>query len=217
MKKFILIGLTLLSCHIAEAKNITLYCRSDTHTTNTVTGYILAIVNSNSVSAFGSVDGIINISPNGTPSGNTKATVSILHSDGSETVLGTDIAVVDGAQSGSGIVYNAIWNCPETPMVPTDAIKIVWKTYAKILQGGASDTDSRIFVSSQLGWTKLNASIWTLYRYVTATYSCHATGGDPTRWVSVCSIGISHGDSVATTYINGIDYTRADGGYSMIY
>ena len=216
MKKFILIGLLLLLCGIVEAKTATLYCRSDTHTINGLTAKILAITNSYSssymqptVSQQGGLD-----NPYSVQGLYRAATISIVHADGSEYTIGTAEAQTSRTSGPEG-VQSATFSCPQTSMLITDAIKIVWyceNTIRGVQQHSITDT----WISGQLGWLKLNASTWTLYRYSYLSYSIIPVN-PPFQYMHVVASRIYYGDSIHATYIDGIDYTGKDGGYAIIY
>jgi len=80
-----------------------------------------------------------------------------------------DVASVSRSSNGEGI-QSATWNCSETSLEPTDAIKI--KVYIRI--GPYPEAGAVTFITEQLGATKLEQSTWTVYyytKYVTNRYS----------------------------------------------
>lgn len=92
--------------------------------------------------------------------------IRIAHSDGSETEIGTKVAVVSRSVNGEGI-ENATWSCPATSIVSTDAVRII--PYVKFGSGGAwenIDWFTTGWITEQLGDTLLSASTWTIYSYL---------------------------------------------------
>lgn len=129
------------------------YMRSDQWTVNGITTYELGSTES---SSFSSV--FIN-----SYVGNVYHTqyVGILpykrDSSSTETNL-TNGAVAIGSASSSG-QFNVTWDCPQTALVPTDAIEI------DVLAGDTNPpTHSWIsFITEQVGVCGLNSSTWTVY------------------------------------------------------
>jgi hypothetical protein len=80
--------------------------------------------------------------------------VSIVHSDSSETSLGTTVfsSFRDSVSSGNQV---GTWTPPETILVPTDALKVVLKVVTRV------QTSTKIFISQQLEETLLLATEWT--------------------------------------------------------
>jgi hypothetical protein len=220
MKKLILIGLILLSCHIAEAKTATLYCRSDTHTINGLTANILAITNSSASGYFEKTITANFPAPGTTCHGDYQAlSIAILHADGSETSLGTVIAntsqvavateeyrtaTVQGVQSATFV-------CPSTTLMPTDALKIIWY---EVINTTPANSNQATWVSAQLGWARLNSATWTLYRYSYASATLYGSGYP--YYGHAATVRLYYGDSTHATYIDGIDY-QLSGGYATIY
>lgn len=200
-------AMVLFLCGSSEATTKTLYCRSDSHTINTVSGYKLLDTNSSSninIADGWSTGAPVPISTQGTYS---VVTLSIVHSDGSETSLGSSAAsttrtVTNATAEG---VQSATFSCSDTVIQPTDALKVVWGVHCQ-LRADVTAT----WISEQLQWSKLNASTWTIYRYSYA-YSVATVGfsGGIAR--------IYFGDSTYTTYIEGIDYTASQKGTCIIY
>lgn len=193
----------------------TLYCRSDTHTVNNVTGYILDTTNS---SSNDNIDSGAKIGASPGPPGQDMgyyyvSSISIIHADGSETSLDSGTL----AQTTHGPTYNedsqtvesATWGCPSTSLLSTDAIKIVWATYG--LNGRIGYTpnwpQTRIWISNQLGWSKLNSATWTLYRYYRFYALTEGLVNPPYYYGQRVETWIYYGDSTYTTYIAGIDYS----------
>lgn len=196
MKKFIIIGLLLLLCNIVEAKTTTLYCRSDTQTVNGLNAYKLLDTASSSSTYF-------EIEKDLGGYGVYDSDIIIRHADESETVIASAIASAqftwDSNPDFEVIATN--YSFPETSLVPTDAIKIVQR------QTVTGTVVTEAFITVQLGWTKINASTWTFYRYV---YFHAVTFPRPTYW------RLYWGDSTYTTYIDGIQYEKPRG-YAIIY
>ena len=192
MKK-ILIILLLLMCNIAQADVVTFYCRSDTHTINGLNAYKLS--ETASASEIYDADNQLN--------GSTAYwwfTIIIRHADSSETTIASLVAETVRSSVGFG-VQSATWNCPETNIVSTDALKIIITEYKS-----AGVAHEMVFVSEQLGWDKLNAATWTCYRYTYWQFVDFQTIPVRTYW----------GNS-DDTYISGIDYTGFSGGYAVIF
>lgn len=194
----------------AKALTTTLYCRSDTQTVNTIFGYILSDTNSSSSDSFYAYS-TRNTSSTIVSHGYTNANVAIIHADGSSTVLATAIAQTDRASSSNmdeSVVESVSWSCPDTTLVPTDALQITWHAETFMPDAAAGNTD-RLFITVPLNWSKLNSATWTLYRY--RRYRRLNTGNEREVWSY-----IYHGDSTYTTYITGIDYTLAQKGYAFL-
>lgn len=122
-------------------------------------------------------------------------TVKIYHADTSTTqVGGTSVASMDryinlGDNKG---IQSDTWACPGASMVATDRIQIVDRVFC-VQTGGPT---SKTFLSAQLGWTVLNASTWTFYKY-TRSYQA---GDPPYAWTY-------YGNSTYDTRITNINYT----------
>jgi len=192
----------------------TLWCRSDSHTINGLSALKLDITNSASNATLpATFVGLTNFPP---PSCNTTfrlQSVAIRHSDGSETSLGTNVASTGKSLSGQIIqgVYSATWNCPQTNLVATDALHIIWFTQ----EDNPVRTATRDWVSPQLGWSKLNASTWTVYRY---EYSAATiVGGGPSQFQFLVAAVLYYGDGTYTTYLDGLDYDEEGPGGSGIF
>ena len=121
-----------------------------------------------------------------------KSNVIRRQADGTETVLGSNVAETSRSANGEGY-QSATWNSPETSLNTSDAIKIVEKH--GIAEKGA-------FITEQLGATKLDAATWTFTRYT--LYNCAASGSN---WVTT---GRTYfGDSSYNTRIENFSYTPA--------
>jgi len=92
--------------------------------------------------------------------------VYIRHIDESETEIttGTSVAI---AHIGSGIdgVYTifASWDCPETALVLSDAIKIDVRCLCGLAWDEGVAVTIATFITEQLGATQLDANTWTVY------------------------------------------------------
>jgi len=185
----LIIGL-FLAFNNAWALSATWYMRNDTQTVNTVNGYILGDTQSSSSVEWHAIDmtGTVDINWD----------VSVLHSDGSETSIGSGVANYHNPTSNGE--FSATWSCPTVNLVATDAIKVV----GHIVTDGTNQT--RTFVSSQLFWSKLNATTWTFY----FCYAKQISGHPPNQ-----NFGnyVYHGDPTKNTRIEGIDYNLAISGY----
>ena len=205
MKKSVLIGLLLLLCGIADAKTTTLYFRSDTHTINTATGYILAILNSSSPNKSTLYSAGSGGSCYGASTTQYISAIALRHADGSETVIASGALAPTTRRGNSQGIQSATWNCPSTTMLPTDALKITYSVDF-YMDGYYFGTLTAVWISDVLRWGKLNATTWTFYRYTISTAQLHT-----------CNGGLFFGDSSYTTYVDGIDYVLADGGYAIMY
>jgi len=90
--------------------------------------------------------------------------VFIRDSEGTETEITNGVVAVvmhDGVNNG---LYSATWNCPETPLNPTD--RIIVRVYHR-LGDDVSWSLASTFITPILGASKLNAATWTVYYYLT--------------------------------------------------
>ena len=181
--------LSLLSLAV-YADPITLYERSDTHTVNTLNAYQLQEDNTSSSANMQALCGYTE----------WRSSVYILHADGSTTTLGSDVAIVSRSGVGVGL-QTATWDCPETILVSTDAIKIV-----ELMTASGSPT--RTFVSEQLNKTKLEASTWTFYKYTGIV----VVSVIPERYGAT----YAWGSSAASSRIENIDLSSGSGSYGFI-
>lgn len=205
-----LAAIAMFLCGSSEATTETLYCRSDSHTINTVTAKKLLDSNSSTSSYIADGWGSALPGPVGTKGTYSVVTISIVHSDGTETSLGSSAASTTRTVSNTTAegVQSATFSCSDTVIQPTDALKVVWGVH---VQSEADVTET--WISEQLQWSKLNASTWTFYRYsyVISTIS----GSGP--YICAGEARIYYGDSTYTTYVEGIDYTLAQKGTCIIY
>ena len=164
------------------------YYRSDTHTINGLDAYQLKTTNTAASSYFTS-----SASALGCQTVTYKSNVIRRQADGTETVLGSDVAETSRSENGEGY-QSATWNSPETSLNTSDAIKIVEK----------HDTAEKgAFITEQLGATKLDAATWTFTRYT--LYNCTLVSGF--KWVIT---GRTYfGDSSYNTRIENFSYTPA--------
>lgn len=92
-----------------------------------------------------------------------------------EITTGVPVAQVSRTDYGSGIQSNT-WNCPQVALNSTDAIVI--RVYVKSLdidwRNNGDDGLIAVWVSEQLGASKLDAAVWTVYYY---TSVAQAMGG----------------------------------------
>jgi len=86
--------------------------------------------------------------------------------DGTEIEIteGTPVAIASRIVVTSAI-HSATWSCPETSLTTTDAIVV--RVYGK--WGGGDWHLLETFITEQLGATKLDAAIWTVYYYISIT------------------------------------------------
>jgi hypothetical protein len=163
---------TFLKTITGGASSYSLYARDYGFTTSGVTGYALGL-SQGTTERYASMETDEGFYIHYTTT--TNFNISVLHSDGSETSLGTNVAsyVFNDLWGGSGThegEYNADWSCPGYgSWSVTDALKIVMNIELKAYNAALSletITGSLTFVTSQLGWSALGASTWTLYRYI---------------------------------------------------
>jgi len=169
MRIFAAIHYGFLYPYAGSTATTTLYARNTTHTINTVLGYKLLEVQ-------GAIEATT--SSKTTPlswyihqSTTTKFYVSIVHGDGSETLIGNGIAsdtwswTIGGDTTQQSQRTGATWSCPATTLDPTDAIKLRLHMTLVTYQGTVSGYIGT-FITEQLNWSKLNAATWTIPRYV---------------------------------------------------
>lgn len=186
----------------------TLYFRSDTHTVNGTTAYVIGNENSSSVLNIMATNGYTTRAA----TGNYEIVgVDILHSNSTTTNIAGTVANTwryfqDGGD-GYG-VQSAIFSCPETSLVTTDALLIHWQCNVNGVYSAITD-----WVSNQLGWTKLQACDWTIYRY-SRLYSGSQGGPYPGAWAQAY---IYWGDASHTTYMGDISANDGStGGYGLV-
>lgn len=168
----------------------TFHFRGDQHTVNGLTAYKL-------LTTQGDDEQRLDLGPwlCGSPDPyGANSDVYIRHADGSEDLLGSAIAGTSLMNDPGGYA-NGTWNCPETSLVGTDAIKIVERVILYGVSGPAT------WITEQLGWTKLNAATWTFRRmtFLGGTYI-------PQPPYYIFYAGIRHGTSSYDTQLQDVDY-----------
>ena len=166
----------------------TRYHRSDQHTINGLSAYQLKTSNSSSV-VYSDLGGLFI-----DPVCYWRSDVYVRHSNGNEDLIGSDVAEVSRNGDGEGYQSNT-WNCPETNLATTDALKIVEKIVIE------SESVTRSFITEQLGATKLEASTWTFIRY---TYIVINESPYPPEME--VEARLYHGDASHATRIEGIEW-----------
>lgn len=140
----------LADAHIGTevANSETRYMRSDTHTVNGLTKYVLGTTQTESY---------LTRSEYAVNSGDWGIRVWKRASGGTETEItsGTPVAQVSRTTDGSGIQTNT-WACPETTLASTDAIVV--KVYVR--PDGGSWVEKETFITTQLSASKLDAATW---------------------------------------------------------
>ena len=163
---------------------LTLYHRSDTHTVNGLNAYKLEETNSASNGYFG-IDIV------GTITGYYKSDVKIRHSDGSETIIGSNVAQTSRSSNDEGY-QSATWSCPQTQLNSGDALLI--KECALL----SSYTGERQFITKQLDYLGLASATWTFTRWTT-WYNYLFMGNYRTKAL------IRHGSSSYATRVSGVE------------
>jgi len=133
----------------------TRYFRGDQHTINGLTAYVLGTAQTDTSTNIGALNDLEANMPS-----SVGVRVFVRHADGSEDELtdGTyNEIMVQRTHAGSGI-QTVAWDCPETPLDPTDAIHLSVRVY--VSRGTSTYAD---FVTEQLGATQLDAATWTFY------------------------------------------------------
>jgi len=138
----------------------TRYMRSDQHTVNGLTAYILGLSNTTAAASE-------NISRTGIYNYCAGVRVWKRTSGGTETEItaGSPAAVVQHSGTGT-VLLSATWNCPGSPLNSTDAIVV--RVYHRI----GTDVDWTLaaeFTTEQLGASSLDSATWTVYYNVTRT------------------------------------------------
>jgi len=133
--------------------------------------------------------------------------VYIRHVDESETEItdGTSVAI---AHIGSGVdgIYtiSASWDCPETALASTDAIKVD----VRCLCGVAWDEEVAVtiatFITEQLVATQLDANEWTVYYRIRRD---HYTIGSPPFQLDFYDYYFRFGIDGDDSYITGFKWT----------
>jgi hypothetical protein len=183
-------------------ESTTLYPLNTTHTVNTVNGYIVSeSQGSTSTSLYATCepDNLGDVIHEYTQ---TYYDIYVLHSDGSTTTLGTSVALDTYSNYAVNFSYEALrsatWNCPETSLLITDALIFVLHIKLKCAyRWGNTYYRTITFVTNQLGITKIEASTWTIYRYL-KVISTGALAGD------YCRAYVYWGNSTYDTRISNI-------------
>lgn len=196
----VFIVLTLLLSQFAILKLIskvnanpdTYYMRSDQHTINGLLGYKLLTSNTASY---------IEIQKDAYDTGSQTvywySDVLVRHSDSTQTLLGNNIAQVSRTVNGGFTEQNATWNCPETSLLTTDAIRV--SVYTSFGAVGSDENFLATFITTQLGAAQLDANTWTFSYWTKRFY--HATLQTHTRSY------FRFGDSAYPSRISGISLT----------
>ncbi|WKZ32917.1 MAG: hypothetical protein QY316_00490 [Thermodesulfobacteriota bacterium] len=121
-----------------------------------------------------------------------RANISIRHSNGSETSLGTDVASVSRSADGEGYQNAGFTLNNNVSVVSTDAIKVV----EKLIIG--ANTYTRTWISAQLGFDGvLSAATWDFIRW---------TFADAAEWGEA---ELTYGNSTRDSRIEGIIYQES--------
>lgn len=133
------------------------YMRSDQHTVNGLTAYILGLTQSNIAKFY-------QLSDYGRLAVYTGIRVWKRNVDGNETEItgGSPVAVAYRSASGSGLV-SATWICPLTSLELTDAVVV--RVYMRLGVSGVWSLASE-FITEQLGATQLDNVTWTVYYWL---------------------------------------------------
>lgn len=134
----------------------TRYHRSDKHTINTLTARKLVLTQSGTAGQI-----FANFSRNTTF---WESDVYVRSSGGTEVQIGSNVATVSRSTVSEGI-QSATFNCPETELVPTDAIRV----HEKITNGPPNhqviSPGQGSFITEQLGAILLSNATWIFQRY----------------------------------------------------
>lgn len=181
----------------AATTTVTWYYRSDTHTVNGVTGYII-----NQTLSATTKNVSLSLAGNSTVYWGWR--VWQVKSDGSKVELssGSPIATVNRAVDGEGF-QTSTWTAPARALqIGFDALEIV--LYMKV---GAGSWQSRaIFVSSTLVEKSVSSVTWTFKAYTKRSYS----GGTTTGY-------FIFGSSTRNSRIEGVTFGEADVYETMNY
>lgn len=165
---------TFLKTVAAGDQTFTLYARDYGTTVSGVIGYMLA-------TGQGAIEKYVTLASTAGysyhwPGSTTSFDISVLHSDGSETSLATGVALqtINDWSYGEATwesQHSADWSCPGYgSWVSSDTLKFKLNISLWAENGNHTSfqnvTGSITFVLPVLGWTALNASTWTLYKYV---------------------------------------------------
>jgi len=179
------------------ATTVTWYFRSDTHTVNGVTGYV---INQTLSSTTKNVS--LSLAGNNTVYWGWRVWLTRNDNSTVELTSGSQVATVSRAVDGEGF-QTATWNAPARELqIGFDALEIV--LYMKV---GAGSWQSRaIFVSSTLVEKTVSSVTWTFYQYTSRSYS----GGTTTGL-------FIFGSSTRNSRIEGVGFGEADVYETMNY
>jgi len=175
--------------------NITYYMRSDTHTVNGLSAYVLNETQSSSSQFSG---------PSKDGTGYTcyyAVRVWIRYADGTEHELtdGTYNLQVSRTSDGEGL-QSINWTCPETSLNATDALVI--RIYSRVDSDAWSlGNPAKEFITVQLGGNKLSSTQWTFY-----LYTKRSTSGNQFIGYSTDAV-VYWGTSTYNTHVEGIAFT----------
>jgi len=179
------------------ATTVTWYHRSDTHTVNTVTGYVIN-------QTLSSTTKNVSLSLAGNSTVYWGWRVWQVKSDGStiEMTSGSPVATVSRSNVSEGFQTSTWTASARSLQIGFDALEIV--LYMKV---GAGSWQSRaIFVSSTLVEESVSGVTWTFYQYTTRSYSGGTTSGY-----------FIFGSSTRNSRIEGVGFGEADVYETMNY
>jgi hypothetical protein len=163
----------------------TRYFRSDSHTVNGVSAYILGTSESATLAELWIAQGSTVY---------VGIRVSVIHADGSETRLDTQASAVvpmSAPAAATTTTLSAGYSIVnDVALTPTDAIKV--EVYGDIKTPPAALLAT--FITGQLGASKLNAANWTVYYRLRATAKVGTTSNFYFRF------GVSGDDSYITNF-----------------
>ena len=173
----------------ANPDTVTWYMRSDQHTVNTVSGYILNGTQS-------STSKYVSLSSSGKLQTWVAVRVWIVFSDGNKSELTDGTYNVNVTRTSSGYGYqNVTWTCPATSLNASDAIMI--KVYLKV--GSGSWSEKATFITAQLNMTKISGN-WTFQLY---TKNNQVYNSITHQWTTACYF--YWGSSSYNSLIDGIE------------
>jgi len=157
----------------------------------------------------------------------SKFDVYVVHVNGSQTLLGENVAAIDNGTAwlwseNAAQLFSATWACPGYgAWVATDALKFVLKVNGRYMGGFISWYDwsfSISFITSPLGWTALNATTWTMNRYISfSRIGVHGYGRVKVHWgtsgheIKISNISTDYSSSTAQQV-----YSIGDNGISEV-
>jgi len=181
-----------------ESKNqIKLFYTSETHVVNGINAYKLDYTNTNNHSYFKSKNDKYGSDHE------WYSTIYIKHEDDSQTLIGGPGVSYYLQTFGKGDEYFIIdetWDIEnEYSLSPTDALMIA----ETIKCHGKENT--RIFITKQLGWNKLNFSTWFFHKHGRA--KGWETGFPPEAHMETFTY---HGSGIYNSYIDGIEFSTTN-------